>query len=126
MPGAMSMALSSIFFESGASSFRSIFPSGETIRNASGVSVTPAPLPPPNTGLSGTPFFVLKSEPPEANPKLTFETGMMTVPVGVVTGSPITVFASTISLRFFIEVSITPSSACLCSIFGTSFTVSIL
>ena len=85
--------------------------------------LTPAPLPPPNGNLyctcSSLSFFLyssivspLNSLPPDANPKPTFEIGIITILPGASIGSPIIVFTSTISLILFMAVTIRPSIGC--------------
>ena len=72
-----------------------------TTRNATGLIVIPAPPAPPK---SSTLFFDGKSEPPEAKPYVTFDTGMIVRPSGRLIGSPIIVLTSTKSLTFTIVV----------------------
>ncbi len=62
-----------------------------TTKNAKGEMVTPPPEPPPK-GVAG--LEVGNSDPPVANPKDTFETGIMVVPSSVVIGFPTMVLTS--------------------------------
>ena len=48
-------------------------------------------------------FLPLKSMPPEANPIEIFDTGIITVPDGVLMGLPMTVLASIIERMFSSE-----------------------
>ena len=75
-------------------------------RNATGVTDTPAPLPPPNSSLV---VFAPKSDPPEANPKVTFDTGRIMAP-STVMGSPMMVLEPTISRILSNVTPIRPSS----------------
>ena len=94
-----------------------------TTKKAIGDMLTPAPLPPPNGNLywmaSSLSFLLyssmvspLNSLPPDANPKPTFEIGIMIILLDVSIGSPMMVLTSTISLILFIAVSISPSIGC--------------
>lgn len=76
----------------------------ETTRNATGVTETPAPLPPPNICLLE---LGPTSEPPDTNPKVTRETGMMVVSSTWI-GSPMMVSALTMSRIFSMVTPIRP------------------
>lgn len=78
------------------------FPS-RTMRKPMGSTFTPAPLPPHTQGFAEE---AVVSLPPEANPKVTRETGMEVIPSGVVIGAPITVFVSTMERILSMAVSI--------------------
>ena len=80
-------------------------PDGVTIKKATGVIETPAPEPPPNISLLA---LAPTSEPPEAKPKVTRETGMMVVSASTLMGSPMMVEESTISRTLSIVMPIIP------------------
>ena len=74
-----------------------------TTRNPTGCTDTPAPLPPAKGNSAwGMGCLLLsgkdKSPPAVTYPKLTLEMGMMVAPEVATTGSPMTVFTSTMSL----------------------------
>ena len=66
----------------------------------------PPPEPPPKSSFVLFGFLFGKSVPPEANPNDTFDTGIIVIPSATFIGSPIIVFTSTSSCRFFIEESV--------------------
>jgi hypothetical protein len=70
--------------------------------------VTPPPVAPPNR--SG--FAVGKSEPPEAYPNETLETGIITTPSPVVMGLPTMVLTSTRERRLLSADSVNPLMGC--------------
>ena len=69
-------------------------------KNATGLTVTPAPEPPPKGYLlsESEHEVLLNSLPPDAKPTHTLEMGIIVVPSSYSTGSPTMVFTSIISL----------------------------
>src|SRR5690554_4710717 len=91
-----------------------------TTRKATGLTDMPAPLPPPkgaDWASSRRPeVAVWNSVPPAAKPKETRETGRITLPSGVSTGSPRMVLTATISFRFSMVWRITLSMGYVASV----------
>ena len=85
------MALSSVLALSTSCTVRTLPP--DTTRNATGVTDTPAPEPPPNICLLA---LAPTSEPPAAKPKVMRDTGMMVVASSALMGSPMMMPESTI------------------------------